>query len=357
MAIGTASLVGGGNPMSALGKLGGGKHAEFIKAHKAKKAKRMDMLFGRKPKKNEEEEVPMHGEGSHEGGASPVGAPEAVDGAEAGAAEAVVDTAPTKYSPFKMPASVQGNSPITKNFGSKEQRGFSTPAKMSDMVQTNMPDKVSKKSGVLYKGGGTGSSPAKGWFSNIAKKVGGFAKKAIGMTPIGMAGKALFGKKGNQAESPDPAAAVGAAAENAAASGGGGATQPHGDEMHTGEGAQATAGAEGEGVQSQDPTQMMKMQKLKMKKRSQLSGMGGFGSSMGATLFSDVRLKEKVEKAGKSPSGIPIYEFNYIGDNRRYKGTMAQDLIHMGIDAVETHESGYYMVDYSKIDVNMKLIN
>ena len=90
------------------------------------------------------------------------------------------------------------------------------------------------------------------------------------------------------------------------------------------------------------------------------TGFGGITSDMAqnaTTMVSDIRLKEKIEKAGKSPSGIPIYVFSYIGDNRRYEGAMAQDLISMGIDAVETQESGYYSVDYSKIDVDMKLIN
>ena len=98
-----------------------------------------------------------------------------------------------------------------------------------------------------------------------------------------------------------------------------------------------------------------------MKKKSLAEGWGGAGAAANAvnavTAMSDIRLKEKIEKAGKSPSGIPIYVFSYIGDNRRYEGAMAQDLISMGIDAVETQESGYYSVDYSKIDVDMKLIN
>ena len=96
----------------------------------------------------------------------------------------------------------------------------------------------------------------------------------------------------------------------------------------------------------------------KMKRKSLAEGWGGAGNAVNAVMaMSDIRLKEKIEKAGKSPSGIPIYVFSYIGDNRRYEGAMAQDLISMGIDAVETQESGYYSVDYSKIDVDMKLIN
>jgi hypothetical protein len=71
--------------------------------------------------------------------------------------------------------------------------------------------------------------------------------------------------------------------------------------------------------------------------------------------FSDIRLKEKIQRTGTSHSGIPIYEFNYIGDNSRYSGAMAQDLLNT--DAVSMHESGYYIVNYKNIDVDMHLIN
>ena len=74
-------------------------------------------------------------------------------------------------------------------------------------------------------------------------------------------------------------------------------------------------------------------------------------------MMSDVRLKEKIQKTGVSPSGIPIYEFNYIGGSNRYSGAMAQDLLSMGIDAVSVHESGYYQVNYNNIDVDMHQIN
>ena len=85
------------------------------------------------------------------------------------------------------------------------------------------------------------------------------------------------------------------------------------------------------------------------------AGGGGGGSWIWGP--SDVRLKEKIKRTGKSPSGIPIYEFNYIGDSNRYSGAMAQDLLEMNIDAVSMDESGYYKVNYNNIDVDMHLIN
>ena len=69
---------------------------------------------------------------------------------------------------------------------------------------------------------------------------------------------------------------------------------------------------------------------------------------------SDRRLKENIIHIGNSASGIPIYEFTYIGaPKRRYQGTMAQDLLEMNIeDAVKLNKDGYYRVLYDKIDVN-----
>ena len=74
-------------------------------------------------------------------------------------------------------------------------------------------------------------------------------------------------------------------------------------------------------------------------------------------VFSDIRLKENIIKIGKSKSNIPIYQFNYIGESKKYQGTMAQDLLDMNkINAVKINTNGFYMVDYSKIDVKFSLM-
>ena len=114
--------------------------------------------------------------------------------------------------------------------------------------------------------------------------------------------------------------------EMAGAEGGGGAVPQHGPESHTGGG-------------------------MRVKKPFNFKppNLGNF--------FSDARLKEKIEKTGVSPSGIPIYEFNYIGSNNRYSGAMAQDLLEINPDAVTMDTSGYYKVNYNDIDVDMHLIN
>ena len=76
------------------------------------------------------------------------------------------------------------------------------------------------------------------------------------------------------------------------------------------------------------------------------------------TTRSDIRLKENIEKIGTSPSNIPIYKFNYKGESTCYKGTMAQDLLSIGRqDAVTLMDSGYYGVDYNKLDISHEIFN
>ena len=74
---------------------------------------------------------------------------------------------------------------------------------------------------------------------------------------------------------------------------------------------------------------------------------------------SDIRLKTNIEEVGVSPSGIPIYNFDYVesvGMPGRYQGAMAQDLLGTAHeDAVIPGDT--YKVNYSKIDVEFKKLN
>jgi len=87
------------------------------------------------------------------------------------------------------------------------------------------------------------------------------------------------------------------------------------------------------------------------------SGIGSAAGdivNMGAMAMSDIRLKENITKTGVSKSGIPIYTFNYKGEDQLWSGTMAQDLLEMGKNnAVTIMNNGYYGVYYDMIDVNM----
>ena len=78
------------------------------------------------------------------------------------------------------------------------------------------------------------------------------------------------------------------------------------------------------------------------------------GASIATISSSDIKVKENINKVGKSPQGYSIYEFNYIGDATRYRGVMAQDVVKIHPMAVEIMSSGYLGVNYDLIDVNME---
>lgn len=79
-------------------------------------------------------------------------------------------------------------------------------------------------------------------------------------------------------------------------------------------------------------------------------GGSSFGGGLGT--MSDKRLKHNYHVVGKSPSGINIYQFSYLGSNNRYEGVMADEVLHAAIMT----DSGYMAVDYNKIDVQFKRI-
>lgn len=79
-----------------------------------------------------------------------------------------------------------------------------------------------------------------------------------------------------------------------------------------------------------------------------VSGLGQAGMAA-AMYFSDRRLKENIEKVGKTPGGNNVYEYNMKGDKRRQLGVMAQELLKKRPDAVHKTPSGYLAVDYNKV--------
>ena len=80
------------------------------------------------------------------------------------------------------------------------------------------------------------------------------------------------------------------------------------------------------------------------------------GSILIHNKWSDLRLKENINKVGTSPSGLNVYQFNYLGDNKKYQGVMAQELVGTNFESALNTKNGYYMVDYSKLDVQFKMI-
>jgi len=87
-----------------------------------------------------------------------------------------------------------------------------------------------------------------------------------------------------------------------------------------------------------------------------VAGPSIFGQVAGAALAgsqfmpSDIRMKEDIKLVGKSPMGINIYNFKYLGDDKTYQGVMA----HQVPQASSVNADGYLMVDYNKLDVDFK---
>ena len=81
----------------------------------------------------------------------------------------------------------------------------------------------------------------------------------------------------------------------------------------------------------------------------------GSGFDLLGGIFSDKRLKKNIKLIGKSPSGINIYMFEYIDKffgEYIYQGVMSDEIPNNAI----INNGGYDSVDYSKIDVEFKIL-
>jgi hypothetical protein len=95
---------------------------------------------------------------------------------------------------------------------------------------------------------------------------------------------------------------------------------------------------------------------------SALGGLGAAGVQAAPGIIaaaSDRDLKENIKQISISPSGIPIYEFDYKDKKNgvgTYEGVMAQDLLESNPSAIIKGRDGYLSVDYSQIDVEFRRI-
>jgi len=69
--------------------------------------------------------------------------------------------------------------------------------------------------------------------------------------------------------------------------------------------------------------------------------------------FSDQRLKEDIKYIGKSLSGVNIYSFKYKQLPGTYQGVMAQEVPWASVMT----DTGFYMVDYNKVDVEFRRLD
>lgn len=84
-----------------------------------------------------------------------------------------------------------------------------------------------------------------------------------------------------------------------------------------------------------------------------LGNIIGGGAQVGSAALlaaSDRRFKENIDIVGSTKDNIPIVEFNYIGNSKRYVGVIAQDVEKVNPSAV-LEIGGYKFVDYSQIEV------
>lgn len=72
---------------------------------------------------------------------------------------------------------------------------------------------------------------------------------------------------------------------------------------------------------------------------------------------SDIRLKTDIEKVGIAANGLPIYNFKYIGDQARYQGVMAQDVLERFPEAVCIMPNGYLAVRYDMLGMEMTRVH
>lgn len=84
----------------------------------------------------------------------------------------------------------------------------------------------------------------------------------------------------------------------------------------------------------------------------------GIGSALGGWLGkSDRKLKKNIEYKFDSPSGIPVYNFEYIDAKNGsgvHQGVMSDEVPR---EAVIMHPDGYEMVNYGMLDVEFKKLN
>lgn len=72
--------------------------------------------------------------------------------------------------------------------------------------------------------------------------------------------------------------------------------------------------------------------------------LGGLSSIAGLfTALSDRRMKENIKYLGEAPSGHKIYEYNYIGEDRKFVGPMAQDIKETDPDCVIEHNDNLFI--------------
>ena len=85
-------------------------------------------------------------------------------------------------------------------------------------------------------------------------------------------------------------------------------------------------------------------------------GIGQVAGTVGMMALSDRRLKKNIHLVGQSPSGLNVYNFEYIDSKYGeglFQGAMSDEVPSNAV----VHGDNYDMIDYSMIDVKFKRVN
>jgi hypothetical protein len=115
---------------------------------------------------------------------------------------------------------------------------------------------------------------------------------------------------------------------------------------------------QGQGMQIQGLSSVLGSQTSIANQNNQNSGnTAGAILGLGAAMLSDRRVKENIVEIGRYQNGLPMYEFNYIGDSVRYRGVMAQDVKETFPEAIVETKDGIMAVNYAKLGLSMERVN
>ena len=82
--------------------------------------------------------------------------------------------------------------------------------------------------------------------------------------------------------------------------------------------------------------------------QSLLGGLFGLGGDA-IFKFSDLRLKDNIEKVGELPDRTNVYEYDFRPTGEHQIGVVAQEVEKTHPKAVHTTPSGYKAVDYNRL--------
>jgi hypothetical protein len=77
-----------------------------------------------------------------------------------------------------------------------------------------------------------------------------------------------------------------------------------------------------------------------------------FGFNLGTLFGSDRRIKRDIKLVGKK-GDYNLYSFRYLTSDTEWVGVMAQEVMETKPEAVVLAANGYYLVDYSQLDIKM----